>query len=109
MTDEVRMPLEAVRAHANTLDTVSADLTTAHGAANQVYLDTEAFGILCQFLPGMFDPVLRATVDGIGKSSSTLTTLGGKLRTAASNSETADTQNAASITSSGNHPVNLPL
>jgi hypothetical protein len=37
---------------------LSDALTMAHEAANQVYLDAGAYGRLCQFLPGLFDPVL---------------------------------------------------
>ena len=62
---QVDMPLEAVRHHAGSVDGVSDGVRTAYQAANQVFLDVAAFGMLCSFVPALFDPVLRGTVEAI--------------------------------------------
>jgi len=106
---EVSIPLEAVRRHARSVDGVAADLKTAHSAANQVYLDNEAFGLLCQFLPRLFDPVLRAAAEAIADASTALTESGGKLRSVADRSQTTDEHNASTVTASGSRTINIPL
>lgn len=109
MADTVKMPFEAVLTHATSVDGVAADLTTAHNAANQVYLDAGAFGQICSFVPSMFDPVLRSAVESISNASAALTDSTGKLRTAVQNQQLADEASAQTLTSAGNHDINLPL
>ena len=110
MTDTtVAVPFDAVRRHAVSVEQVSAELTTAHQAANQVYLDTAAFGQLCQFVPGLFDPVLRSAVESITEAASMLTGTSGNLRLAANRAEATDLSVAATVTASGDQAINLPL
>lgn len=109
VTDTVKMPFDAVLAHAGSVDGVAADLRTAHGAANQVYLDAGAFGQICSFVPSMFDPVLRSAVESISSAADALTDSAGRLRTAVSNQQAADARSAATVNAAGNHNINLPL
>jgi hypothetical protein len=109
VTDTVKMPFEAVLTHATSVDDVAADLRTAHGAANQVYLDVGAFGQICSFVPSLFDPVLRSAVESISGAAEALTDSTGRLRTAVQNQQAADAASADTLTAAGNHNINLPL
>jgi Excreted virulence factor EspC, type VII ESX diderm len=107
--DTVQMPFEAVLSHAGSVDGVAGDLRTAHAAANQVYLDAGAFGQICSFVPGMFDPVLRSAVESINSAVEALTDSSGKLRAAVSRQQAADETSSSTINTAGNHNINLPL
>ncbi|HEX6682844.1 MAG TPA: type VII secretion target [Candidatus Limnocylindrales bacterium] len=109
MGDEVRAAAEGIRTHSRSLSGISDDVTTAHGAANQVYLDSGAFGKLCSFLPSLFDPVLRAAVDGISQSAANLSTTADKLKRAADGYDASDQQAATTVTAAGGRGINLPL
>lgn len=109
MTSPMQMPLDAVRRHAGSVDNVSSAVQTAHQAANQVYLDVAAFGQLCSFVPSLFDPVLRGTVEAIDGAASMLQDTAGKLRFAADLSEAADEVSAATVQRAGDHRIDLPL
>lgn len=109
MTSPMQMPLDAVRSHAGSVDNVSSAVQTAHQAANQVYLDVAAFGQLCSFVPGLFDPVLRGTVEAIGGAAEMLHDTAGRLRFAADLSEAADEVSSAVVERAGDHRIDLPL
>jgi Excreted virulence factor EspC, type VII ESX diderm len=106
---QVEMPLEAVRRHAGSVGSVAAAVQTAHQAANQVYLDVAAFGQLCSFVPSLFDPVLRGTVEAIEGAADTLQQTAGRLRFAADLSEAADEVSSATVQRAGDHSIDLPL
>ncbi len=105
----MEMPIDAVRRHAGSVRQVASAVQTAHGAANQVYLDVGAFGQLCAFVPGLFDPVLRSAVEAIADSATALEDLSGKLRSAADYAQATDQAAAQDVRSSGAHTINLPL
>lgn len=104
----IRMPVEAVRRHSTTVDGISADVSTAHKAASQVYLDSAAFGQLCQFLPAVFEPVLNTAVDAIDAASTSLKNSSEKLRSATSGTESTDIA-AASRFEAVPNGIDLPL
>ena len=105
----MKMPIDAVRRHAGSVDQVALSLQTAHQAANQVYLDVGAFGQICSFVPGLFDPVLRSAVAAIADSALALEDLSDKLRAAADNAEATDQASAQTVQSTGGRQINLPL
>lgn len=106
---QVQMPLEAVRGHAGSVDAVADAVRTAYQAANQVYLDVAAFGMLCSFVPSLFDPVLRGTVEAIDGAGQGLADTAGRLRLAADLSQAADEASAATVRQAGAHTIELPL
>ena len=106
---QVDMPLEAVRHHAGSVDGVSDGVRTAYQAANQVFLDVAAFGMLCSFVPALFDPVLRGTVEAIDEAAQALADTAGRLRLAADVSQAADEASAATVQRAGDHRIELPL
>lgn len=109
MTSPMEMPIDAVRRHAGSVRQVASSVETAHQAANQVYLDVGAFGQICSFVPGLFDPVLRSAVEAIADSALALEDLSDKLRSAADHAEATDQAAADTVRSTGGRPINLPL
>lgn len=51
MSDQYEVLTEALRAHATTLHGLSDRLGQAVDAAQQASMPTDAYGVLCQFLP----------------------------------------------------------
>jgi uncharacterized protein YukE len=88
--DGVRVDPEAVRAHGETVREIAAGVDQARAAAAQVYMGREAYGQLCQFLPGMFDETQSAAVDALTEASSALDETATKLGTGALQYETTD-------------------
>lgn len=109
MTEPVRIPFDALRLHARSSDTLSDAMVVAHEAANQVYLDAGAYGQLCQFLPGLFDPVLRSTVEAMRAGAEEAAANAGRLRRAADSAEATDIAAADQITAAGDMRIDLPL
>lgn len=107
--EEIRAAADGIRAHSRSLQGISDDVTTAHGAANQVYLDSAAFGKLCAFLPSLFDPVLRVAVDGISQSATNLSDTADKLARAAGGYDASDQEAETTVSASGDRRINLPL
>jgi hypothetical protein len=109
VTEPVRIPLDALRRHAGSADTLSDAMTVAHDAANQVYLDAGAYGQLCQFLPGLFDPVLSSTVEAMGAAAEEAEANARRLRRVADSAEATDIAAADRITAAGDGRIDLPL
>lgn len=109
MTEPVTIPFDALRRHAGSVDNLSDAMTTAHGAANQVYLDAGAYGKLCQFLPGLFDPVLRSTVDAMRAGADEAEANARRLRRVADSAEATDLAAAQTVNAAGDREIELPL
>ena len=107
--NETRIPFDSVRRHAHSVEGISAELMAGHDAANQTYVDTGAFGQLCQFLPRLFDPVLNSAATALAVAATALTESAAKLRRAADSSETTDAVNATTITRIGGRDIDIPI
>jgi hypothetical protein len=53
---QVQVPASALERHAATVEDLSSTVYTAKDAGNQVRLGRGAYGQLCQWVPGLFDP-----------------------------------------------------
>ncbi|MDT5028285.1 MAG: hypothetical protein QOE61_4711 [Micromonosporaceae bacterium] len=91
MGEPLRMPVDALRRHAATVDRLAELVETSHAAAGQVYLDRGSYGVMCQFMPQDFEPGMQDTVDGLAGSVRELHTLAAALRSAANAYESTDT------------------
>ncbi|TNC29675.1 type VII secretion target [Amycolatopsis alkalitolerans] len=86
---------DELRTHASHLDGLSDRLNTAVNAAGTVVMDSEAYGLLCSFLP----PIVNATTqqdatDTLKSAVEGMSTTAGNVRTAASSYDERDKGNA---------------
>ncbi|GII22659.1 type VII secretion target [Planosporangium mesophilum] len=108
----VRFPAEVVQHHAGVVEQVSEAVETARSAVREVTMDTQAYGVLCQFLPALLTPVFDLGVDALHSSVDALRETAAKLRTAAENTVGTDVSSAQRIGAageSGRPRLELPL
>lgn len=97
MPEEVRVPPEKLRRHAQRVERVTEDVGLAREAGVHVQLGREAYGQLCQFLPGRFDEVQQAAIDAMVAAQDALTEAAHKVRSAASGYEVTDEHSAVEL------------
>jgi hypothetical protein len=90
VSPKIDMPITAVRTHAGSVDATSDTIETGRSAAAQVQLGGEAYGILCQFLPGLINPLGDKAVDAMTESHTALQSTADKLRKASGASDSTD-------------------
>ena len=107
----VEFPISLVTQHAGTVDAVADAVSTARSAVHEVTMDTQAYGLLCQFLPALLSPVFGLALDALHESIGSLQETADKLRMAASNTEVTDTERGTAIAQiPAQHPgMSLPL
>jgi hypothetical protein len=106
--DTLRMPFADVRRHAGSVDDASAGTDTARSATAQVQLGDQAYGMLCQFLPGLLDLVANSAVNALAASVGALSETASKLRTAAGGHESTDDASGRHVAATGRQ-IKLPL
>lgn len=80
MTSSFQVVSDELRAHASHLDALGDRLNTAVSAASQVSMDTEAYGIICSFVPPIVNvttqqhatDALNAAVEGMSGTADNL-------------------------------------
>jgi hypothetical protein len=90
-----------LRAHADHVAGVAATVRQGHDAAETVRLGTEAYGRLCQFVPGLIDPMQREAAELLADVSSALVETGERLHHAAEAYVAADERAAESAHRTG--------
>lgn len=108
MTEPVRIPVDAVRAHAVNVDRLAEAVETSRAAAAQTHIDRSAYGLMCQFMPEYFEPGMHDIVDGLAGSVTELHALAARLRIAADASERSDAS-ATNRVRNAYSPMHLPL
>ncbi|GAA0520102.1 hypothetical protein GCM10011581_10270 [Saccharopolyspora subtropica] len=97
MADGFRIPPDQLRAHADKLDDHAAALGQAADAGRAVRLDTDAYGLICQFLP----PLLTETADAVLSTTSAaqraVAALSSSLRDALADYEASDAEIATAL------------
>jgi hypothetical protein len=58
--------------HAGTVDEVISQVEQAHSAAATVRMGREAYGILCQLIPAMLDPIQDLTIAALREAADAL-------------------------------------
>ncbi|GAA1635637.1 type VII secretion target [Actinoplanes couchii] len=108
MSAEMRFPAEAVRDHASTIAEIAGQLDLARSAVHEVSMGRDAYGEICQFLPGLLEPLFNGALDALTASVDSLSETAFKLRTTADTVEATDAHSARQVTEAGGGPV-LPL
>jgi len=110
--DLVQFPAGQVERHAGTVDRVRDAMQTARSAVHEVTMDVEAYGQLCQFLPGILSPVFGLGVDALNGTIDALQETAAKLRTTASTTQATDVASGDRVTRAGRGDgpaIKLPL
>ncbi|SNY69386.1 type VII secretion target [Paractinoplanes atraurantiacus] len=107
--DQVRFPAPAVHRHAGTVDGVADALRTARSAVHEVSMDTQAYGQLCQFLPGLLSPIFSLAVGALGDAGEALRETADNLRAAAADTAATDGSAARTIKAATGPLPELPL
>jgi hypothetical protein len=102
--DGAQVPTSAISGHAGSVDAVADAVEQARSAVGQVAMDTQAYGILCQFLPALLEPVFDLAVEAMNGSVDALHDTAEGLRAVAAHTRATDAANAHRITD-----VELPL
>ena len=100
MTAELRFPGRPVERHAGHVAEVADALETARSVVREVTMERDAYGILCQFLPGILGPVFEAGVDALNSSVDALHETAARLRSTADGLTGADEASRYRIESS---------
>ena len=109
MPGEVQFPAPAVQRHAGSVDGIADSVLQARAAVNTVVMDAEAYGQLCQFLPGLLNPLFNQAIGAMTEATDALRETADNLRAAvASVTETDATANER-VTAAGAPLLDLPL
>jgi hypothetical protein len=108
-TGAVQFPAGSVRQHAAGVDAIAADVEQARNAAGHVTMDTQAYGVLCQFLPALLMPVFAVAATSLDGSADALRETAAGLRATADEMDGTDRAGARRITSAGPPAIALPL
>jgi hypothetical protein len=108
--DHVQFPGYLVERHAGSVEQISDAMNLARSAVHEVTMDNEAYGQLCQFLPGILSPVFGMGADALYKAVDVLHETAASLRTTASSMSATDVASGERITKAGGGPaIELPL
>jgi Excreted virulence factor EspC, type VII ESX diderm len=91
---------EALVGHATNLGRVHDQLATALGAAQQVSMPRDAYGVICQFFPPMIDPIEQSGVDALSAGVQSVTDTAGAVNQTARDYDAVETTNASSFSPS---------
>jgi hypothetical protein len=71
---------DALAGHAGSVTTAGLAVDTAAAAGEQVRLGSQAYGLLCQVIPTLLEPIQQATVAAARDSGSSLRSAADQLR-----------------------------
>jgi hypothetical protein len=74
---------DAILRHAATVDEVSAGVAQGRAAAGTVSLGHGAYGLLCQIVPALLEPVQESTITALGEAADALRNAAEDLRATA--------------------------
>jgi hypothetical protein len=105
----VQFPVQQVERHAGSVEQVAGAMETARSAVRDVTMDSGAYGILCQFLPGILTPVFERGADALYSSVDALHETAASLRRTATGMFGTDEASGNHITKAGHPTIDLPL
>lgn len=94
MSSEMNVVVENLRAHVSKVDGVVDQLNTAVDASQQVSLNNDAYGILCQPFALMLDQVEQRGVDALKTAVESMTDTADNIRGAAEDYQSVDDGNS---------------
>ena len=109
MSGGVQFPAEAVLRHAAAAGDASEQMTLARSAVREVTIDSQAYGQLCQFLPGLLSPLFDDAVQVMDGAAEALGETALKLRTTAAAMQAADAGSAGRVQNAASPGFELPL
>ena len=109
MTAGVEFPAASVRQHAAAVSEASDRMAQARSAAGEVSMDSQAYGQLCQFLPGLLSPLFGGAVEVMGEAMDALGETALKLRSTATAMHAADAGAAGRLGQAAGPDLDLPL
>ncbi|MEV4276892.1 type VII secretion target [Actinoplanes xinjiangensis] len=107
MSAGMRFPVEAVRQHATAVGEVAEQMAVARSAVREVGMDRQAYGEICQFLPGLLEPLFGGAAEVLNGAVDALSETAHKLRVTAATIEAADVDSARGLTEAGRGPEPL--
>jgi hypothetical protein len=105
----MQIPIDVVQAHAGRVDQAGDAMREARSAVAEVTMDTQAYGQLCQFLPGLMSPLFALASGALNRSVDALGETAVNLRTSAREAAGADTASSRRIDTAGRPRIELPL
>jgi hypothetical protein len=109
MSAKLEFPAASVLQHAAAVSEASDHLTQARSAVREVTIDSQAYGQLCQFLPGLLSPLFGITVEVMNDAMDALEETALKLHATATAMEAADTGSARRLDNAAGPGPILPL
>lgn len=94
MTEGFGVSPEELLAHAAKLDGFADELKTALGAANEVNMGTDAYGVICQFFVPIVQAVSQPGVDALSTASTAMGDTATNVKDTAASYESGDEANA---------------
>ncbi|MGC4878375.1 type VII secretion target [Micromonospora sp. DT43] len=88
--DGFEVDSQALRAHANAVDDTADAADACRRAASSIALGRDAYGRMCQLIPGLLHPIQEATIDGFGETVRALQEAADGLRTVSDRYERGD-------------------
>jgi hypothetical protein len=105
----VEFPAASVLRHAAALSETSDRMAQAKSAVLEVTMDSQAYGQLCQFLPGLLSPLFGSTVEVMNDAVDALDETALRLRATARAMEAADVGSARRLDHAVRPGLDLPL
>jgi Excreted virulence factor EspC, type VII ESX diderm len=93
----VQFPADAVLRHATAVEAASDQMTQVRSAVGEVAMDSQAYGQLCQFLPGLLSPLFDSAVQVMNGAVEALGETALKLRATATSMEASDSGSARRV------------
>ncbi|MEV6597691.1 type VII secretion target [Actinoplanes sp. NPDC051346] len=106
--DEIQFPAAAVARHAASVDGIADAVRQARSAVQEVTMDSQAYGQLCQFLPTLLTPLFELAVDALDDADDALRDTAQGLRAVAASTTATDEAAGRRVRTAGALPE-LPL
>ncbi|MEU5850379.1 type VII secretion target [Saccharopolyspora shandongensis] len=97
MAEGFQMPAEQLRAHADRLDGHASAIGQAADAGRSVQLGTDAYGMICQFLPPILDSTAETVLSTTSATHDAVSALSAALRDAVADHEATDAEIATGL------------
>jgi hypothetical protein len=104
--DRIQFPVQLVERHAAGVEQAGEALELARSAVHDVTMDSGAYGLLCQFLPGVLNPVLALSAGALRRTADAVHETAAGLRATAASMAATDTAGSRRIAQAA---LELPL
>ena len=109
MSTAVEFPAASVLRHAEAVSDAADQVAQARSAVGEVTMDSQAYGQLCQFLPGILSPLFGGAAEVMNDAADALGETALKLQATATAMEAADAGSARRLDGAAGPGLALPL